>query len=190
MHILAIDMGTGTQDILLFDSDAPVENSVKLVLPSATEIAARRIRRATSARQSVVLTGVTMGGGPCHWALGDHLRAGLPAFATPEAARTFDDDLEVVREQGITVIGEEETAVRGAASIELKDLDLDAIRGALKAFEVDLRFDGLAVGCLNHGAAHRATLTVSFASTTSAGSCRNVTTCAPSPSCRRSCRSI
>ena len=43
MRILAIDMGTGTQDILLFDSDAPVENSVKLVMPSATEIAARRM---------------------------------------------------------------------------------------------------------------------------------------------------
>ena len=35
MRILAIDMGTGTQDILLFDSDKPVENNVKMVLPSA-----------------------------------------------------------------------------------------------------------------------------------------------------------
>ena len=46
MRILAVDMGTGTQDILLFDSENHIENSVKLVLPSATEVAARRIRAA------------------------------------------------------------------------------------------------------------------------------------------------
>lgn len=49
MRILAIDMGTGTQDILLFDSSGPVENSAKLVMPSATKIAEGRIRRATAA---------------------------------------------------------------------------------------------------------------------------------------------
>ena len=48
MRILAVDMGTGTQDILLFDSSGPVENSLKMVMPSATQIAAGRIRRATA----------------------------------------------------------------------------------------------------------------------------------------------
>ncbi|HZP25711.1 MAG TPA: DUF1786 family protein, partial [Dehalococcoidia bacterium] len=89
MRILAIDMGTGTQDILLFDSEQPVENCVQLIMPSATEIAARRIRRATAQARPVALTGVIMGGGPCHWALEDHLRAGQQAYATPGAARTF-----------------------------------------------------------------------------------------------------
>ena len=50
MRILAVDMGTGTQDILLFDSSGPVENSIKLVMPSATKIAEGKIRRATEAR--------------------------------------------------------------------------------------------------------------------------------------------
>ena len=45
MRILAIDMGSGTQDIVIFDSEKPVENNVKMILPSATEIAARRVRR-------------------------------------------------------------------------------------------------------------------------------------------------
>ena len=100
MRILAIDMGTGTQDILLFDSSGPVENCLKMIMPSATEIAARRIRRATRDRRDVVLTGVTMGGGPCAWALEAHLKAGLRAYATPEAAQTFDDDLAVVQAHG------------------------------------------------------------------------------------------
>ncbi|GAG38732.1 unnamed protein product, partial [marine sediment metagenome] len=72
MRILAVDMGTGTQDILLFDSTKPVENALRMIMPSATEIAAGRIRAATRRRRPVALTGVTAGGGPCHWALERH----------------------------------------------------------------------------------------------------------------------
>ena len=153
MRILAVDMGTGTQDILVFDTAGPVENSIKLVMPSATEIAARRIRRATAERRPVLLTGVTMGGGPCHWALNDHLAAGHAAYATAGAARTFDDDLDAVQAMGVTVISEDEAAAcRGAARIELRDLDLAAIRTALAAFAAPTEFDGMALGCLDHGA--------------------------------------
>ena len=152
MRILAIDMGTGTQDILLFDSSGPVENSVKLVMPSATSIAAGRIRRATEARRPVLLTGTIQGGGPCHWALDDHLRAGCTAYATPEAARTFDDDLERVEAMGVRISGEDEAkGLDGVERIELRDLDLGAIRKALAAFDVSGTFDGLALGCLDHG---------------------------------------
>jgi uncharacterized protein (DUF1786 family) len=152
MRILAIDVGTGTQDILLFDSTQPVENALQLIMPSPTQIAAGRIRRATEARRSVSLTGVIAGGGPCHWALEDHLRAGLAAFATPDAARTFDDDLENVSRAGVTVVSEDEAITPGAERIELRDLDLDAVRQAFAAFDVDTSFDGLALGCLDHGA--------------------------------------
>lgn len=154
MRILAIDMGTGTQDILLFDSFEPIENSFKMVMPSATQIAAKGIRRATQAGQPVLLTGVTMGGGPCHWALEEHLKAGYRAYATTEAAKTFDDDLEMVARMGVTVVSEDETkSLRNrTAHIEMRDLDLAAIRRALDAFAVDTAFDGLALGCLDHGA--------------------------------------
>jgi len=162
VRILAVDAGTGTQDILLFDSSLPPESSLKLIMPSATAIAARRIRRATREGRAVVLTGVTMGGGPCHWALAEHLKAGLKAYATPEAARTFDDDLDVVQGMGVTVVSEDEAKRFGDARqmhrelvepIEMADLDLAAIRHALAAFEVDSDFDGLALACLDHGAA-------------------------------------
>jgi uncharacterized protein (DUF1786 family) len=153
MRILAIDMGTGTQDILLFDSDQPIENSVKLVLPSATEIAARRIRRVTGSGQAIVLDGAVAGGGPCSWALEAFLKAGGKAFATPEAAQTFDDDLDRVREMGITVVSDDEARSIDGERITLRDLDLGALRTALRAFEVDAHFDGLALGCLDHGAA-------------------------------------
>src|SRR5579859_7346623 len=104
MQILTIDIGTGTQDVLLFDSERQLENCFKLVLPSPTVVVADRIRAATGLRKRLVLHGVTMGGGPSHWATMDHVRAGLAAFATPEAARTFDDDLEAVLGMGIQVV--------------------------------------------------------------------------------------
>ncbi len=153
MRILAVDVGTGTQDILLFDSEGAIENALQLIMPAPTEIAARRIRRATSAGRAVALTGVIAGGGPCHWALEDHLRAGHAAFATPEAATTFDDDLENVERMGVTLVSEEEAARVDGEQIRLRDLDLGAIRTALAAFDVPGDFDGIAVGCLDHGAA-------------------------------------
>ncbi len=152
MRILAIDMGTGTQDILLFDSEKPVENSPKMVLPSATEIAARRIRRAQREGRRLMLTGTVAGGGPCSWALEGFIRDGGDAFATPLAAQTFDDDLSRVEGMGVRIVSEEE-APADAVVVALKDLDLDAIRTALGAFEEPGDFDGIAVGCLDHGAA-------------------------------------
>ncbi len=153
MRILAIDMGTGTQDILLFDSSGPVENSAKMVMPSATRIAAGRIRRATAAGRPLLLTGVVQGGGPCSWAMEDHLRAGGNAFATPEAAQTFDDDLQAVERMGVRVVSDDEAAqLDGVDRVVMQDLDLPAIRRALAAFDVAPEFDGIALGCLDHGA--------------------------------------
>lgn len=153
MRILAIDVGTGTQDILLFDSSQPIENAFQLIMPSPTMIAAGRIRRATDAKRALAVNGTIAGGGPCHWALEDHLRAGLPAYATREAAVTFDDDLEVVERMGVTLVSDEEIGRLDADSVTLRDLDLAAIRAALAAFDVSGEFEGLALGCLDHGAA-------------------------------------
>src|SRR5947207_747627 len=64
MRILAVDVGTGTQDVLVFDSERPIENCVKLILPSATEVAARRIRAALARGDApLVLEGIVAGGG-------------------------------------------------------------------------------------------------------------------------------
>ncbi len=152
MRILAIDVGTGTQDILLFDSRQPMENCVQLVMPAPTVIVAQRIQAATAARRPVVLTGVNMGGGPSTGAAVAHVRAGLPVYATPQAAVTFDDDLAKVRRLGITLVSEEEA--RGLGDVEritLQDVDLAAIDRALAAFGVEPAYDALAVAVFDHG---------------------------------------
>ena len=156
MKILAVDVGTGTQDILLFDSDQEIENNLKLVMPSPTVLVANKIRAATTRRQSIVLSGVMMGGGPCAWAAQDHTGAGQPLFATPDAARTFNDELDVVEKQvGLHVVSEDEAAAMAkradVAAISMRDVDLDAIRSAFAAFGVTLHPDALALAVFDHG---------------------------------------
>src|SRR5256886_15708180 len=112
IRILAVDVGTGTQDILLFESGKTIENCFKMVMPSPTVIVAERIKHATRRGQPLLLTGVTMGGGPCHWAARDHALAGFPVAVTPEAGRTFDDDLSMVEQMGFEIIDIDEAKRR------------------------------------------------------------------------------
>ncbi|MGE3267455.1 MAG: DUF1786 domain-containing protein [Chloroflexota bacterium] len=154
MRILTIDVGTGTQDILLFDSEQQLENCVKMVMPSPTLVVSQQIRALTETGTPLLLDGVTMGGGPSHWAAMDHLRAGHPVYATPDAARTFDDDLDGVAKMGITVVSEDEAAgLRGVERVTLRDLWVDAVQTSLRAFGANDHFDALAVAVFDHGAA-------------------------------------
>lgn len=156
MKLLAVDVGTGTQDILLFDSRLDVENSFKMVQPSPTMITHRRIKEATNSGQPVLLTGVTMGGGPSHWAAENHLKAGYRLYATPDAARSFNDDLDVVRDTGVVVISEDETQKLpgDVLKLELRDFDFSQISKAFSNFDVSLDdLDGVAVAVFDHGAA-------------------------------------
>jgi uncharacterized protein (DUF1786 family) len=151
-RILAIDVGTGTQDILVLEAGGVIENAVQLVMPSPTALLAERVKQATQDRVDLVLTGVTMGGGPGHWAVEAHLKAGLKVSATPDAARTFDDDLERVAAMGIRII-DSPAAADGARRLELRDFYLAELMAALRAFGVSTVFDAVAVAVFDHGAA-------------------------------------
>jgi len=154
MKILTVDIGTGTQDIFLYNSRLDLENGFKLVVPSPTMIVNRRIKAATRQGQAVLLRGVMMGGGPSQWAAEDHLRAGFPVYATPQAARSFNDDLEAVRLMGIRVVSEDEAAhLPGSPlELELRDFDFAAIARALAQFDVSLDdLDAVAVAVFDHG---------------------------------------
>ena len=156
MQVLTADIGTGTQDIFLYDTRLDIENGFKLIVPSPTMIVHRRIKAATRQSEAILLTGVTMGGGPSHWATEDHIRAGLPVYATPNAARSFNDDLDFIQSSGIQVVSEDEAANLGdnIVRLELKDFDLDAIANAMEQFGVSLKnLRALAIAVFDHGAA-------------------------------------
>jgi len=154
MQILTVDVGTGTQDIFLYDSRVDLENGFKLVVPSPTMIVRRRIQEATRLGETLLLNGYIMGGGPCAWAAEDHVKAGHTVYATPEAARTFNDDLEMVRAAGIQVVSQDEAAnlPDSVRSLELRDFDFEAISRSLSQFGVTLdQLAAVAIAVFDHG---------------------------------------
>ncbi len=156
MKILTVDVGTGTQDIYLYDSRLDIENGFKLVLPSPTMIVHRRVEQATRAREPILLTGHQMGGGPSAWAVEAHARAGLSVYATEDAARTLNDELDKVRAAGVTIVSEGEASRLPSAvqRIEFRDFDFGAIAEAFGRFGVGLNdLDAVAVAVFDHGAA-------------------------------------
>jgi len=156
MQVLAVDIGTGTQDVLLFDSRFDIENGFKLVMPSPTMMIYRKIKESTRRKEPILLTGVTMGGGPSHWAVENHIKAGCSVYATPDAARSFNDDLDYLISTGIRVVSADEARrlPEGVCEIVLKDFDFDALQNAFSGFGVSLKnLEVLAVGVFDHGAA-------------------------------------
>lgn len=153
MQFLAVDIGTGTQDVFVFDPALDIENGYKLVAPSPTMIVHRKIKEATQRGEDVLLAGVMMGGGPSQWAARDHVRAGRRLFATPDAARTLNDDLDYVRgEMGVEIISDDEAeTLPDAVRIELKDFDLAALETAFASFGVRLDPDAVGVAVFDHG---------------------------------------
>ncbi len=154
MKILTVDIGTGTQDIFLYDSRLDLENGFKLIVPSPTMIIHKQIKEATRLRKPILLSGYLMGGGPNAWAAQEHIRAGNALFATPDAARSFNDDLKKVEQSGVQIVSNDEASKLPAdvCRIELRDFDYTAIDEAFSAFGVSLDdLDAIAVAVFDHG---------------------------------------
>ena len=154
MKILTVDVGTGTQDIYLYDSRLDIENGFKMILPSPTMMVNHRLRQATKKGEAVLLTGFIMGGGQSAWAAEDHAKAGLPIYATPQAARSFNDDLEAVAAMGIKLVSEDEAQALPSSitRLELRDFDFEAIKNTFDRFGVSLNdLAAIAVAVFDHG---------------------------------------
>ena len=153
MKILTVDIGTGTQDIFLYDSGLDIENGLKLVLPSPTMMVHRRLKQALPSRTPILLTGHQMGGGPSAWAIEEYAREGIPVYMTPAAATTLNDELEKVEALGIKLVSEEESRQLSTVSkIELKDFDFELISKTFKDYGVSLNDLGaIAVAVFDHG---------------------------------------
>ncbi|HZW83151.1 MAG TPA: DUF1786 domain-containing protein [Candidatus Deferrimicrobium sp.] len=147
--ILAIDVGSGTQDILLYLPGKNLENCPKLIMPSRTQIVAQQIRKATSDGIDLYLSGNLMGGGACAVALRLHIKAGYKVFATAHAAKTFNDNLELVKSMGVEIVSEQPAETR---ELILGDVDLPSLAQALHAFGLELP-NSFAIALQDHGEA-------------------------------------
>ena len=146
MTLLAVDIGRGTQDVLVYDPGRPVENCTKMVLPSPTIVVAQRIREAGDRLEDIFLDGYTMGGGDSVQAVSEHIRKGLSVYATEPAALTIHDNLEKVRSLGIKVVLSQPlgTIIRTTDYMEAE------LREALGAFGVPYP-DSFAFAVQDHG---------------------------------------
>jgi uncharacterized protein (DUF1786 family) len=154
MKILTVDIGTGTQDILLYDSNLDIENGFKLVLPSPTMMVHRRLKELLPKRKPILLTGHQMGGGPSAWAIEETARAGIAVYMTPSAATTLNDELDKVRALGITIVSEEEvkSLKSKVESLELKDFDFGLISKTFADYGISLNdLEAIAVAVFDHG---------------------------------------
>src|SRR5260221_2299448 len=159
MKILTIDIGTGTQDIFLYDSNLDIENGFKLVLPSPTMMVHQRLKQALHLRTPILLTGHQMGGGPSAWAIEEYARSGIPVYMTPSAATTLNDELDKVEALGIKIVSEEESRqlspkgmLSAVSRLELKDFDFELISKTFADYGVSLNDLGaIAVAVFDHG---------------------------------------
>jgi uncharacterized protein (DUF1786 family) len=154
MKILTVDIGTGTQDIFLYDSNLDLENGFKLVLPSPTMMVHRRLKQSLHLRTPILLSGHQMGGGPSAWAIEEYARAGIPVYMTPSAATTINDELDKVEALGIRIVSDDE--VEGLKSkverLELRDFDFELISKTFKDYGISLDdLSAIAVAVFDHG---------------------------------------
>lgn len=154
MKILTVDIGTGTQDIFLYDSGLEIENGFKLVLPSPTMMVHRRLKQSLPSLTPILLTGHQMGGGPSAWAIEEYARAGIPVYMTPSAATTLNDELDKVEALGIKIISDDE--VKGLTPnverLELMDFDFELISKTFADYGVSLGdLSAIAVAVFDHG---------------------------------------
>lgn len=133
--ILAIDIGSGTQDILLYEEGERVENMVQLIVPSPTRLVAREIREATKKGLPICLTGHLMGGGPSVRAIKDHLERGGTLYSLKEPALTIKDNLEYVEELGVILVDE---VPEGSLPVEMGDLCLSSLSTTLLAWGIEI----------------------------------------------------
>jgi len=147
MTLLAVDIGRGTQDVLIYDPSRAVENCTKMVLPAPTVVIGQRIREAAARGEGVFLDGFTMGGGDSVQAVSQHIRKGLPVFATETAALTIHDNLEMVRALGIQVVSCQPPRTTLVRTTDYMETEL---RTAIGAFGVEYP-ESLAFAVQDHG---------------------------------------
>jgi len=153
MKILAVDIGAGTEDILLYDdAKTRVENCLKMVLPAPTQVYAAQVEAATRLGQDLFITGDTIGGSAVSLAVRKHMEAGLRVTMTEPAAYTVRNDLEEVREAGITVVSTKAPDGFQGITLTLEEVNLTTLQAFLTAFNEPLSdVDVVAIAVQDHG---------------------------------------
>lgn len=147
MRILAIDVGTGTQDIMIYDTEKELENSIKLVLPSPHLYISQRIRECEN---NIYFNGDIMGGGKIKNTILEHMEKGYRVVMEPTCAKTIRDDLEQVKSFGIEIADGDES-YDSYTRITLGDINITKLSEFLLGYDLEFDFDEIAIAVQDHG---------------------------------------
>lgn len=154
MKVLALDIGAGTEDILLYDDEkSRIENCVKMVLPSPSQVLAVNVRRLTRLHKDIFVRGDIIGGGAFSFALRNHVKQGYRVVMTENAAYTVRNDLDEVRALGIEIT-KEGNAPRDfvGETMSIAEVNLLQLKSFMSLFGEDLSDVGVvAVAVQDHG---------------------------------------
>ena len=151
MKAVSLDIGAGTVDFLLYTDDRPIENCIKMVLPSPQRVFATKIREITAQESNIFIDGYTIGGGAIASAIKDHLVNGYKVYMTPSAALSLRNNLNEVRKLGVQIVEENPHRCR---HLSLDEIRLSSYESMLKDFGETIKdVDICAVSVKDHGAA-------------------------------------
>jgi len=165
MKILAIDIGAGTEDVLLYDSQKKsIENCIKLVLPSPSQVFAAKVREATRLCKDIFVKGDIIGGGSFSSALKRHIEKGLKVTITEKAAYTIRNHLDEVKQLGINIVKEEnEPQDFHGETLTIEEINLKQLQTFLAGFGENLSdVDVVAIAVQDHGVFPKGTSNRSF----------------------------
>ncbi len=145
MKIFAIDIGAGTQDILLFDSGQKVENCISLVLPTPSKFLAEKLK---TMEGPVYIHGDTIGGGSLGGAILGRLQKGYRVVMEASAAYSIRNDLDEVKSMGIGVGKKPDDRIQ---ELEIREFDLVLFERFLTHFGENLQVDVIAIAVQDHG---------------------------------------
>ena len=127
MRILAIDVGTGTQDMMIYDTEKELENSIKLVLPSPHLYISQQIREIEN---DIYFKGEIMGGGKIKKTILEHMEKGYKVVMESKCAKTIRDDLNQVKSYGIE-IADDNKDYKNYTKITMGDINLTKLANFL-----------------------------------------------------------
>lgn len=148
MKILAIDIGTGTQDILYYDNKKEIENSIKIIFPSPHLYIAQKMK---NIENDIYFEGEIMGGGKLKDRILEHIEKGYKVSMEKKCAKTIRDDLKQVESFGIEIAYEKNQKYNNYKKISLGDINIKKLSKIIKEYDLDFEFDQIAIAVQDHG---------------------------------------
>jgi len=145
--ILAIDIGAGTQDILLYNTEFLPENCISLILPTPSRLFAEAVDKSS---QDLFIEGDPIGGGAIPSRLKRHLEKGYRVIMSEEAAYTVRNNLEEVKQYGIEIHRGKIEGFKGTI-MKFHEIDLILLKDFFAHFGEEFNLDLVAIAVQDHG---------------------------------------